>query len=223
MGTLFVVGTPIGNLEDISLRALRVLREVDLIAAEDTRSSRVLLKAHAIDTPLTSFHEFSGPAKTRRLVQALESGDVALISDAGMPGISDPGFPLIRAAVDAGLSVVPVPGPSALLAALVASGLPMHAFHFLGFLPRKSAERRRAWREVAEEKASLIAFESPHRLVASLGDAGAVLGDRQAALGRELTKKFEQVLRGRLSELREHYATVKPRGEFTVVIAGRSD
>ena len=221
MGTLYVVGTPIGNLEDISLRALRTLREVDLIAAEDTRTTRILLQAHQISTPLTSFHEFSTPAKLRQLGERLESADVALVSDAGTPGVSDPGFPLIRAAIDAGHPVVPIPGPSAILAALVASGLPMHQFHFLGFLPRKTGERRRALAAVADEAATLIAFESPHRLRSALADASAVLGNRPMAAARELTKKFEEIARGTVDELLERYGREVPRGEFTLVFAGR--
>lgn len=222
MGTLYVVGTPIGNLEDVTLRAIRVLREVDLIAAEDTRTTRTLLRAHEIATPLTSFHEFSGPGKVRRLAERLEAQDVALVSDAGMPGLSDPGYPLIRAALEGGHAVVPIPGPSAILAALVASGLPMHAFHFLGFLPRKSGERRRALAALGEEEATLIAFESPHRLVASLADAEAALGDRPMAAARELTKTFEEFVRGSISEVRTHFAAHAPRGEFTLIFAGRS-
>jgi 16S rRNA (cytidine1402-2'-O)-methyltransferase len=218
---LYVVGTPIGNLEDVTFRAVRVLREVGLVAAEDTRTTRKLLRAHAIDTPLTSFHEFSGPGKARHLVERLGGQDVALVSDAGMPGLSDPGYPLIRAALTAGHSVVPIPGPSAILAALVASGLPMHAFHFLGFLPRKSGERRRALASVAQEDATLVAFESPHRLVASLVDAVAVLGDRPMAAARELTKKFEEVVRGSVSELLERFQREAPRGEFTLVFGGQ--
>lgn len=221
VATLYVVGTPIGNLEDVTLRALRVLREVDLIAAEDTRTTRRLLRAYQITSPLTSFHEFSGPSKLRHLAERLANEDVALVSDAGMPGLSDPGYPLIRAAIEAGFAVVPIPGPSAILAALVASGLPMHAFHFLGFLPRKSGERRRALVAVAEEDATLVAFESPHRLVASLVDALAVLGDRPMAAARELTKKFEETIRGTVSQLAERFAGETPRGEFTLVFAGR--
>jgi 16S rRNA (cytidine1402-2'-O)-methyltransferase len=221
VGTLYVVGTPIGNLEDVTFRAVRVLREVGLVAAEDTRTTRTLLRAHAIDTPLTSFHEFSGPGKARQLVDRLGGQDVALVSDAGMPGLSDPGYPLIRAALEAGHPVVPIPGPSAILAALVASGLPMHAFHFLGFLPRKSGERRRTLASVAQEDATLVAFESPYRLVASLVDAVAVLGDRPMAAARELTKKFEEVVRGSVSELLEHFRREAPRGEFTLVFGGQ--
>src|SRR3954451_17507844 len=150
MGTLYIVGTPIGNLEDITLRAVRVLKEVDVIAAEDTRVTRTLLNAYQITTPLASFHEFSGPGKVRRLIDRLATSDVALVSDAGTPGLSDPGFPLIRAAIEAGIPVVPIPGPSALLAAIVVSGLPMHAFTYLGFAPRKSGERRRLLASLAD-------------------------------------------------------------------------
>ena len=220
MGTLYVVGTPIGNLEDITLRAIRVLREVELIAAEDTRVTRTLLNAHDIRTPLTSYHEFTGPQKVRRLVDRLADADVALVSDAGMPGISDPGFPLIRAAIVAGVPVVPIPGPSAILAALVASGLPMHAFSYLGFLPRKSGERRRFLADLATAPHTTIVFESPHRVAAALRDLAEVLGpDRQLAVGRELTKKFEEVIRGTAAELAERFAHRAPRGEFTLVIA----
>ena len=222
MGTLYVVATPIGNLEDITLRALRVLREVNLIAAEDTRTTRTLLRAHEVETPLTSFHEFTGASKVRRLAERLENSDIALVSDAGMPGLSDPGYPLIRAAIEAGHRVTPIPGPSAILAALVASGLPMHDFHFMGFLPRKTGERRRALAAVAEEQATLVAFESPHRLRASLTDAAAVLGNRPMAAARELTKKFEEVVRGSIPELVERFGREAPRGEFTLIFGGRS-
>ena len=219
MGTLYVVGTPIGNLEDITLRAIRVLREVDLIAAEDTRVTRTLLAAHDVRTPLTSYHEFSGPNKVRRLVERLTDADVALVSDAGMPGLSDPGFPLIRAAIEAGVPVVPIPGPTAILAALVASGLPMHAFCYLGFLPRKGGERRRFLAGLTEAAQTTVVFESPHRVAAALADVVAVLGpERQLAVGRELTKKFEEVARGSAAELAEHFARRAPRGEFTLVI-----
>jgi 16S rRNA (cytidine1402-2'-O)-methyltransferase len=219
VGTLYVVGTPIGNLEDITLRAIRVLREVDLIAAEDTRVSRTLLTAHQISTPLVSFHEFSGPTKVRRLVERLASADVALISDAGMPGLSDPGYPLIRAALDAGHTVVPIPGPSAILAGLVASGLPMHAFTFHGFLPRKSGERRRLLTSLLDSPHTNVVFESPHRLVAALKEAVEILGpDRPLAVGRELTKKFEEVARGSAREVLERFERQAPRGEITLVI-----
>jgi 16S rRNA (cytidine1402-2'-O)-methyltransferase len=222
MGTLYVVGTPIGNLEDITLRAIRVLREVDVIAAEDTRVTRTLLKAHDIATPLVSFHEFSGSARVRRLVERLVSEDVALVSDAGMPGLSDPGYPLIRAAIEAGVTVVPIPGPSAILSALVGSGLPMHAFAYHGFLPRKSGERKRFLASLADAPISQVVFESPHRLAAALKDAVEVLGpDRQVAVGRELTKKFEEFVRGPVGEVSERYARQAPRGEITLVIGPR--
>jgi 16S rRNA (cytidine1402-2'-O)-methyltransferase len=220
MGTLFVVGTPIGNLEDMTFRAVRVLKEVDLIAAEDTRTSRVLLKRYDIDTPTTSFHAFTGQGKVARLAERLNEGDVAIISDAGMPGISDPGYPLIRAAIDAGHTVVPIPGPSAVLAALVASGIPMHAFSFLGFLPRKSGQRRALLAAHVKTDHALVAFESPHRLRSALVDIEAELGNRQMVAARELTKKFEQLVRGTVSEVRLHFETHEPRGEFTLVIAG---
>ena len=224
MGTLYVVGTPIGNLEDITLRAIRVLREVDLIAAEDTRVTGTLLAAHDVRTPLTSYHEFSGPDKVRRLVERLTESDVALVSDAGMPGLSDPGFPLIRAAIGAGVPVVPVPGPSAILAALVASGLPMHAFSYLGFLPRKSGERRRLLAALVDAPHTTIVFESPHRTVAGLADVAAVLGaDRPRAVGRELTKKFEEVARGPAGELAGQFGRRTVRGEFTLVIGPARD
>lgn len=231
MGTLYVVGTPIGNLEDITLRAIRILREVALIAAEDTRVSRTLLAAHQISTPLVSFHEFSGPTRVRRLVDRLATDDVALISDAGMPGLSDPGYPLIRAALDAGHAVVPIPGPSAILAGLVASGLPMHAFTFHGFLPRKSGERRKLLAAMAESTHTQVLFESPHRLVTALREVVEVLGpDRPVAVGRELTKKFEEVVRGTAAEVLARFERQAPRGEITVLIgpnerrrAGRTD
>lgn len=222
MGTLYVVGTPIGNLEDVTLRAIRVLREADLIAAEDTRVTRTLLAAHQIATPLVSFHEFSGPARVRSLVERLAVSDVALVSDAGMPGLSDPGFPLIRAAIEAGIPVVPVPGPSAILSALVASGLPMHAFTYLGFLPRKSGERKRLLASLEEAELSHVVFESPHRLVAALNDIVETLGeDRPIAVARELTKLFEEIVRGTAAEVRERFTKKAPRGEITLVIGPR--
>src|SRR5215208_5445583 len=219
MGTLYVVGTPIGNLEDITLRAIRTLREVDVIAAEDTRVTRTLLNAHQIATPLVSFHEFSGPTKVRQLVERLAASDVALISDAGMPGLSDPGYPLIRAALDAGHNVVPIPGPSAILAGLVASGLPMHAFTFHGFLPRKSGERRRLLASMQDMPHTQVVFESPHRLVAALKEVVEVLGpDRQIAVARELTKKFEEVVRGPSGDVLARFERQAPRGEITLLI-----
>lgn len=222
MGTLYIVGTPIGNLEDITMRAVRVLREADLIAAEDTRVTRTLLRAYDITTPLVSFHEFSGAERVRHLVDRLVSEDVALVSDAGMPGLSDPGFPLIRAAIEAGVPVVPIPGPSAILTALVGSGLPMHAFAYHGFLPRKSGERKRFLASLQEATISQVIFESPHRLVAALRDAVEVLGpDRPLTVGRELTKKFEEFVRGTAAQVLEHFERKPPRGEITLVIGPR--
>jgi 16S rRNA (cytidine1402-2'-O)-methyltransferase len=223
VGTLYVVATPIGNLEDITLRALRVLREVPLVAAEDTRVTRVLFRAHDIHTPLVSFHEFTSPTRRGRLVERLEEGDLALVTDAGMPGVSDPGFPLIRDALAAGFAVTPIPGASAVLAALVASGLPTHDFCFHGFVPRTSAQRRRFFRERAESENTLVVFESPHRVVQALADLVEELGPRRpVAVARELTKRFEEVFRGTAEEALAHFRAHPPRGEFTLVIGGRS-
>ncbi len=220
MGTLYLVATPIGNLEDITLRALRVLREAPLIAAEDTRHTRKLLSHFEIPTPV-SYHEHSGPAGIERVLSALAQGDVALVSDAGTPAVSDPGQELVRAALAAGHPVVPIPGPSAVIAALIASGLPSDSFTFFGFLPRNSGERRAELERLRDGEPTLVLFEAPHRLLATLDDLVAVLGDRQAALARELTKVHEEWLRGPLSQLRAHYTGgVTPRGEYTLVIAG---
>jgi 16S rRNA (cytidine1402-2'-O)-methyltransferase len=223
MSTLYVVGTPIGNLEDISLRALRILREVALIAAEDTRQTRKLLTRYEIATPLTSYYEHNKLAKLDYILTTLEEKDVALVSEAGMPGISDPGYELIKAAIARGIPVVPVPGPSALVTALAISGLPTDSFIYLGFLPRRQGERRRLLGSLAGEKRTLVAFEAPHRLRKSLADLADMLGDRQIALARELTKIHEEVWRGSLSQAMEHFEQNPPRGEFTLVIAGAGD
>ncbi|HEU5440248.1 MAG TPA: 16S rRNA (cytidine(1402)-2'-O)-methyltransferase [Ktedonobacterales bacterium] len=222
MGTLYLVATPIGNLEDITLRALRVLREVPLIAAEDTRQTRKLLTHFGIATPLTSYHEHSHIARREALVAALAAGDVALVSDAGTPALSDPGQDLVRDAIAAGYPVVPIPGPAAAISALVASGLSTDTFTFLGFLPRKSAERRAALARVRTAPQTLVLYEAPHRLRATLADLRAVLGDRQMAAARELTKLHEEWLRGPISAIQAHYAAgaTEPRGEFTLVVAG---
>jgi 16S rRNA (cytidine1402-2'-O)-methyltransferase len=220
--TLYVVATPIGNLEDITLRALRVLRGVDVVAAEDTRSARTLLRHYEIDTPITSYHDFSGAGKARQLVARLVSGaTIALVSEAGMPGISDPGFALIRDALAADCRVTCVPGPSAVPTALVLSGLPAHAFHYVGFLPRRPGERRRVLTRLATEVDTVVCFESPHRLVAALRDVVETFGtDRRIAVARELTKRFEEVMRGSTAEVLAHFEQVAPRGEFTLVITG---
>ena len=217
------MATPIGNLEDITLRAVRILNTVPLVAAEDTRHTRTLFRAHAIHTPLASFHEFTSPARRGRLVQHLEEGDVALVTDAGMPGISDPGYPLIRDALSAGHDVVAVPGASAVTTALVVSGLPLHSFCFIGFLPRTSSQRKKVFQQHAESDSTLVAFESPHRLLTALRDLVAALGpDRPLAVARELTKHFEDVFRGTAAQSVAHFEQHAPRGEFTLVIGSRS-
>ena len=218
MPTLYIVGTPIGNLEDVTLRALRVLGEVDLIAAEDTRVTRRLLVRYAIDTPLVSYHEHSGTARLRAVLDALREGDVALVTDAGMPAVNDPGQRLAREAAAAGASVVVVPGASAVTAALAVSGIAAPTFTHLGFLPRRAADRRRLLESLARNPAPLVAFETPHRLRAALQDALDALGDRDVAVCRELTKLHEETFRGTLSQALAHFA--EPRGEFTLVIEG---
>lgn len=223
VGTLYLVGTPIGNLEDITLRALRILRQVSLIAAEDTRHTRKLLARYDIHTPTTSYFEHNKLAKLDAILSALEAGDVALVSDAGMPGISDPGYELVRAALERGFPVVPVPGPSAIVAALAASGLPTDAFVYVGFLPRKVGERRRVLESLREERRTLVLYEAPHRLLDTLADILDTLGDRPVAIARELTKVHEEIWRGMVSGARAHFAEREPRGEFTLIVAGASE
>ena len=220
MGTLYVVGTPIGNLEDITLRALRILREVRLVAAEDTRTARKLLTRYEISVPTTSYFEHNQVVKTPLILRELAQGDVALISEAGMPGLSDPGYNLIRATIEAGYPVVPVPGPSAITAALAVSGLPADRFLFLGFLPRRSKERRALLGSVARLPWTLVFFEAPHRVLQSLADVQDVLGDRPAVAARELTKRHEEIQRGTVSSLRDLLEAGDRRGEFTFVVAG---
>ena len=220
MGTLYVVGTPIGNLEDVTLRALRVLREAGLIAAEDTRRTRKLLARYDIHTPLTSYFEHNKLTKLDTILAALREKDVALVSEAGMPGLSDPGYELIRAAIAAGVPVVPVPGPSAPVTALVVSGLPTDSFTFLGFLPRRAKERRQLLQSVADERRTLVAFEAPHRLLKALEDIAAILGDRPLAVACELTKMYEEVWRGTVRMAITWFTAHPPRGEFTLVIGG---
>jgi 16S rRNA (cytidine1402-2'-O)-methyltransferase len=219
LGTLYLVATPIGNLEDITLRALRVLREVPLVAAEDTRSVRAMLRHYGIEGPrLVSYTEHNARSRTPSLLTALAAGDVAVVSDAGMPGISDPGHALVVAAVVSGHRVEPVPGASAVTAAVAASGLPSRRFHYLGFLPRTSGPRREALRRAAASGDTLVLYESPHRLRATLKDVLAALGDRRVAVCRELTKVYEEIWRGPVDEAFAHFA--EPRGEFTIVIEG---
>ncbi|MBN2550053.1 MAG: 16S rRNA (cytidine(1402)-2'-O)-methyltransferase [Anaerolineales bacterium] len=221
MGTLFLVATPIGNLEDISGRALRILAQVSLIAAEDTRQTRKLLEHYHLHTPLSSYFEHNKLAKLGQVLAALAQGDVALVSDAGTPALNDPGYELVRAALEQGHTVSPIPGPSAPIAALVASGLPTDAFLYLGYLPRKASERRRFLAGVTEMPYTLILLETPHRLLAALQDLQAALGDRQMAAARELTKIHEEIFRGTLSQTQAHFTIQAPRGEFTLVVAGK--
>lgn len=223
MGILYLVSTPIGNLEDITLRALRILKEVSLIAAEDTRRARTLARRYEIDTSITSYFEGNKITKLEAVLTALEAGDVALISEAGTPGLSDPGYELIRAAIERGFVVVSIPGPSAPITALVVSGLPSDSFLYLGFLPRRQGERRRLLTGVAKERRTLLAFEAPHRLRESLSAIEAVLGDRPLVVCRELTKLHEQVWRGTVVSAQGYFDEVEPRGEFTLVIGGASD
>lgn len=219
MPTLYVVATPIGNLEDISLRALRTLREVKLIAAEDTRKTRRLLGAYDIRTAITSYHEQNKRTKLGYILGRLEEGDVALVSEAGTPGISDPGYELIVAASQQGIPVVPIPGPSAIVTALAISGLPTDRFTYVGFLPRKTGERRHLLESVANEPGTIVALETPHRLKDALGDILLILGDRRTAICRQLTKLHEEVFRGTIKQALEHFS--EPRGEFTLVIEGK--
>ncbi|OGP94469.1 MAG: 16S rRNA (cytidine(1402)-2'-O)-methyltransferase [Deltaproteobacteria bacterium RBG_16_47_11] len=222
-GTLYIVSTPIGNREDITLRALRILKEVDLIAAEDTRHTLLLLKHFGIQTPLTSYFEGNELRKKEFILFKLKQGDqIALVSDAGTPGISDPGFRLIQTAIENQISIVPIPGPSAVIAALSVSGLPTDSFLFKGFLPHKSKKRRDLLRQLEEVKATLIFYESPHRLTESLRDILGVLGDREMVLTRELTKIYEEVLRGKVDEIINQIGERKLKGEMTLVISGKT-
>lgn len=222
-GTLFVVATPLGNLEDITQRALRVLKEVQLIAAEDTRHSRRLLQHFGIATPLTSYYDEVETRKAPALVQELLAGkSIALISDAGTPGISDPGYHLVRAAVEAGVPVVPIPGPSAVATALSICGLPTDRFVFEGFLPPKASRRRKRLAELAADSRTLVFYEAPHRISATLADLREVLGNRPACVLREATKMFESIVRGSLDELIAVGGTLE-RGEVTLVVGGAEE
>jgi len=221
MPVLYLVATPIGNLEDITLRALRVLDEADLIAAEDTRVTRRLLDRHGINTAMTSYHEHNKHTKTARIIRELETKDVALVSDAGMPGINDPGSELVRAAAEAGIQVVPVPGPSALTSAIAVSGLQIDQFVYLGYLPKKRASRAKLLSSLSVEKKALLVLETPHRLKGALEDVLEALGDRRMTVCRELTKLYEEVFRGVVSDAIAHFT--EPRGEFTLVIEGSGE
>jgi 16S rRNA (cytidine1402-2'-O)-methyltransferase len=218
-GCLYLVGTPIGNLEDITLRALRILKEVDLIACEDTRHTQKLLNHYDIHKSLVSYHEHNEMTRSSELLIQLEDGaKIALVSDAGMPLVSDPGYRLVTLCVRHKIPVVPVPGPSALLAALAASGLPNEEFLFVGFLPARSAERRRTLEHLRIEERTIILYEAPHRVAESIADALEILGDRPGCLAREVTKLHEEFRRGKLSELAASLARVPARGEITLLI-----
>lgn len=219
-GTLYLIATPIGNLEDITHRAVRLLGEVEVIACEDTRHTKKLLNHYGINTRTISYHEHNERERSRELIERLKSGaDVAVVSDAGTPGISDPGFRLARIAIDSGVQVVPVPGASALTSALVASGLPTDEFFFCGFLPARSGARRARLAQLRSLPATLIFYEGPHRIAATLKDALEILGERQAVVARELTKMHEEIARGSLSELTARFSSPEnARGEMVLMI-----
>lgn len=220
-GILYVVATPIGNMEDITLRAIRVLREVDLIAAEDTRRTGKLLAAHHIDTPITSLHDQNERQKSHVIINRLNKGmDVAYVSDAGTPGLSDPGYVLINQAIVEQIRIVPIPGPSAVVTALSVSGLPMNRFLFHGFLPPKTGRRRHLLAELAHETGTLVFYESPNRLRPALDDIKDVLGDRQIVVLRELTKMYEEIVRGTVSEALETFRDRDIKGEVTLIVDG---
>ncbi|MGI5840062.1 MAG: 16S rRNA (cytidine(1402)-2'-O)-methyltransferase [bacterium] len=220
-GKLYLCATPIGNLEDITLRALRVLRTADLIAAEDTRQTVKLLNHYEIKAPLCSYHEHNRREKGEYLIARLLQGEnVALVTDAGTPGISDPGYDLVRLALERTIPVIPIPGPTAFVAALIAAGLPTDRFVFEGFLPKRKTERRRALAGLVNESRTIIFYEAPHRILKLLADIAAVLGDRPVVLAREMTKKHEEFIRGTVLEVMHRLAATGPRGEFVVVLAG---
>lgn len=221
MGTLYLVATPIGNLEDISPRAIRVLHEADLIAAEDTRHTGILLNHFEIETPVTSYFEHNKLNKLDFILDKLSTGNVALVSDAGMPAINDPGYELVRAALASGYDVIPVPGPSAPISALAVSGLPTHSFLYLGYLPHKKGERRKFVDQIADVSHTLIFLESPYRIIESLEDLLASLGDRRICVAREMTKMFEEYWRGTLAGAVEYFKSQPARGEFTLVVEGK--
>ena len=220
-GALYLCATPIGNLEDITLRVRRILQEVKLIAAEDTRHTRKLLSFYDIHTPLTSYHEHNKLSKGEKLISELKSGnDIALVSDAGTPGISDPGEDLVRLAVGEGIIVIPVPGASAVVCALVGSGLPTDRFVFEGFLPRTKKDRNKVMAQLVTDERTVVFYESPHRVVKTLQEILDIAGDRDVVVTRELTKAFEEFVRGKVSVVLEHFLNNPPRGEITVVLAG---
>lgn len=223
-GILYIVATPIGNLEDITFRAVRTLREVDLIAAEDTRRTRILLNRYNIKTPLTSYYEHNKLIKGKQLVSRLETGqNLALVSDAGTPGISDPGYYLIKLALESSIPVIPIPGVSAAITALSISGFPTDSFIFEGFLPSKTNARKKLIERVEEEKRTLIFYESPNRLRAALQGILEICGDREVVVARELTKVFEEVIRGRITDVLSRLKGRKIKGEITLLVSGKRD
>lgn len=219
-GTLYIVSTPIGNLEDITFRAVKILSGVDLIAAEDTRKTKILLEHYNIQKELISYFQFNEAKRTPELIEALKSGrSIAIVSDAGTPGISDPAYRLVRAAIDNGINIIPIPGASALLAALVVSGLPTDGFVFEGFLPHKKGRRTKLEHLKAESR-TIILYESPHRILKTLQNLQEIFGDRQVAVAREITKKFEEIFRGTLSEALNYFSSKSIKGEFVLVVKG---
>ncbi len=223
-GMLYVVSLPIGNLEDITLRALRILKEVDLIAAEDTRHTRKLLSHYDIHTPMISYFEHNETQRDRTLLKKLESGDnIALVSDSGTPAISDPGYTIINACIDAGYTIIPIPGPSSLLSALVVSGFPLHNFTFEGFLAQKKSGRVKKLKSLVNEKRTMVFFESKYRLVKFLNDVLEIFGDREIVVANDITKMFEEIYRGSVSTAIQKYSETEPKGEFTIVVRGSAD
>jgi len=217
-GELLIIATPIGNLQDITIRAIDTLKNVDLIACEDTRRTRILTSHYRISKPLVSFYSYNKVKKMDTFISHLKNGKtIGLVSDAGTPGISDPGYSIIKAAIDNNIPVRSIPGPSALISALVVSGKPTHKFAFEGFLSNKSGQRRKSLCNFAKEKRTIILYESPHRLLKLLSDMFKILGNREIVCARELTKKFEEVKRGKISELIEYFSNNKARGEFIVI------
>lgn len=223
-GKLYLVSTPIGNLKDITLRALDVLNEVDLIAAEDTRRSGVLLRKYNIKKPIVSYHDRNKRIQAGKLVDFLNRGkNCAVMSDSGTPGIQDPGFYLVKLAIEEGIDIIPVPGVSALLAAAVVSGLPIDRFAFEGYLPRRKGRRRKRLEALRDEPRTIIFFESPHRVIDALTDVMEILGDRDCVVGRELTKKFEEIMREKVSGILSHYGKKRVRGEYVILVRGRGE
>ena len=218
-GTLYVVSTPIGNLEDITLRAIRILKEADLIACEDTRHTRILTAKYGIETPMTSYFQHTRMRKLDALIRQLKEGkNIALVSDAGTPGISDPGSHIISLAIAQGIPVIPIPGPAAVIAALVVSGKPTHKFIFEGFLSNKSSQRRKRLAELKDEERTIVLYESPHRVLKTLGDILEIMGDRDLVVAREITKKFEEMRRDSTAGHINHFSSHPPRGEFILII-----